>query len=271
MPCPSPISDFNNRIDSPDLEQTEAANELLHLNSASSVEVVAQEVVLDDQSGFFDNIGHHEDALMITAVTAVTPPDAAFSRWFGLLLEDADYTAGITSSIIPDMNSDGRMLSMTPSTLHSDNGIVEGRRNWVELQLDSDSRYCSSPEVTRDQLSRRQPWRGSEPSKLLPHEESLFGNFVRHVSTWVCASDLIGVAYADHCLSRSTSSTQHDVSQSLSHIWRLVYVYHTPSTQRLTVFKLHDAGLSKYYISATNYDLLRYKSDNVNILRAFYY
>ena len=178
--------DVNNQVESPDLEQTQAANELLHLISASSIEAVGPDMMLDGPSSFLKD-GHHEDSLMISAVT---PPDAAFSRWFGLLLEDADHTAGIIPSILPDVDSDGRMLSMTPSTLHSENGIVEGRRNWVELQLDSDSRYCSSPEVTRDQISKRQPWRGSEPSKLLPHEESLFGNFIRHVSSWVWASNL---------------------------------------------------------------------------------
>jgi len=178
------LLNIKNQVVSPDLEQTQAANELLHLNSASSIETISQEVVLDDRPGHSED-AQHEDALMIAAVT---PPDAAFSRWFGLLLEDSDYSAGVFPTIIPGVNSDGHMIPRPPSTQHSELGITKNRRNWVELQLDSDSRYSSSPEFTRDQLSRRQPWRGSEPSKLLPHEEDLFGNFIRHVSALVWSS-----------------------------------------------------------------------------------
>ena len=219
---------FSDPVGSPDLERTQAANELLHLNSAGAIEAVPSEVLLN---GSYSVEGKHEDPLMISAVT---PPDAAFSRWFGLLVEDADYTTGIVPGTISNINSDGRMLSVAPSTLQSDNGIIEGRQNWVELQLDSDSRYCSSPEVTRDQLSRRQPWRGSEPSKFLPHEQDLFGNFIRHVSTWVCIFNSLDAIFAKHFLLRLIFLIQHNVFRSSFHIWRLVHPHHLLKDQKLT-------------------------------------
>jgi hypothetical protein len=193
-PANSPFNLSRLAAQSPDHEriQAEAASGLLHLNSAGVFE--------DDPEAFLENA---ETAYSISArresageplYSAETPPDAAFSRWFGLLVKDADYEGASFPVIVnnlpeprPQSSASGQLLCVAPSELHEERSLNrETRRAWIEKQLNSDGSYGVTPVPRQNRTLSRQFWRGSEPTKLLPHEQQLFQNFIVNVAPWVC-------------------------------------------------------------------------------------
>jgi hypothetical protein len=179
----------------PDHEQTQAASGLLHLNSASAYEDESRNISRNSVSNYaISTECESGDA----TYTAETPPDAAFSRWFGLLVRDADYEVGGMPKAIDDFvepqpltSNLGRQvqsLCVAPSDLHGRGYLSrENRRSRAERLSVSDSSYGSPSLPYANRILGKPLWRGSEPSKLSMPEQTLLENFVRNVSSWVAA------------------------------------------------------------------------------------
>ncbi|KAH8602912.1 hypothetical protein B0O99DRAFT_647720 [Bisporella sp. PMI_857] len=135
----------NIRVGSSDGERTEAASGLLHLNSAGPANIS------------ITTAAQFDDTLL---AAAETPPDAALSRWFGLLVEDVDQGFGSCPELLAEPGS--RPVFMLSRPLAHEERSFNFGLQW-----------------------ERQPWRGVEPSKLSFAERSLLENFVQNVAAWI--------------------------------------------------------------------------------------
>jgi hypothetical protein len=174
---------------SPDHERTQAASGLLHLNSGGQCAELSQTLSSNATAIFPDpSIAEPSD----TTVTAFTPPDAAFSKWVRLL----------TSDIAP-LNRDVLEFGTTVHGLAHGQGstsqnvylgspqerptyLVNGQEATPINQVsDSSLHIATSSNFLQTHAIQKPPWHGSEPSKLLAHEQVIFENFVKYTSTWV--------------------------------------------------------------------------------------
>lgn len=106
---------------------------------------------------------------------ALTPPDAAFFRWFGLLADDAAAAAA----------NDHVTAFLRSQALYN------------ELPLEPYREGYAFPSLVTPRLSEpapaeaisRETWLGSRPATLSAVELALFDNFVKHVSLWIDLHD----------------------------------------------------------------------------------
>jgi hypothetical protein len=150
-----------------------AASGLLYLNSGGPA-VESAQIITPDAPTIYP------DSSIAESGDASTTPDTAFSRWFNLLTGDA--TAPSDDIEVPSRDQDHA------SSAEQHNGILStyqlGAGSANEREVTSIYRAPDSAELDQN-VSQRQPWHGSEPSKLNSEEQRLFENYVKYGSTWV--------------------------------------------------------------------------------------
>jgi hypothetical protein len=174
---------------SPDHERTQAASDLLHLNSGGPIVELAQ--TLSPNATIYPDSSIAESGE--ATVAAFTPPDAAFSRWFGLLTSDAAHVNGGVIRFGRTVNDTDHdhvsaivqgVCALSPEQ-RAANFINDREVASIHRLPDLNLERGAPPELGQNHFSQRQPWHGSEPSRLNSHEQVLFENYVKQSSTWV--------------------------------------------------------------------------------------
>lgn len=180
----------------PDPDHEQAVSGLLRLNAeaSSSLPIEAISPPTDTsypQPGILEQFETDKQS-------ALTPPDAAFSRWFNLLasdltLEKAGGTrlwtslTGVPETSAPETSSaDGIEHSRFPGSSHQasidsiltqDASLEASPAQNAPAYFPSRAPYTKPPE--------QEPWKGSQPATLSDLEHDLFENFVNELSAWV--------------------------------------------------------------------------------------
>jgi hypothetical protein len=129
---------------------------------------------------------------------ALTPPDAAFYRWFNLLASDlTSEKAGGTrlwTSLtgVPETSAPETSAVDTINSLHlpvsshqtsTDSLLVQDVSLLASPAPNVSASFSSRPPYTKP--PDQDAWQGSEPAKLSDQEHDLFENFVTKLSAWV--------------------------------------------------------------------------------------
>lgn len=183
----------------PDPDHEQAVSGLLRLNAeaaeaSSSLPIEAISPPIDTpypQPGILEQLESDTQS-------ALTPPDAAFSRWFNLLasdltLEKAGGTrlwtslTGVPETSAPETSAaDEIELSRFPGSSHQtpadgiliqDASLLASPAQNASASFPSRATYTKPPE--------QESWKGSQPEKLSDLEHDLFENFVNELSAWV--------------------------------------------------------------------------------------
>ncbi|OBT68990.1 hypothetical protein VE03_01385 [Pseudogymnoascus sp. 23342-1-I1] len=193
-----PVSQWHSRYADPDREQ--AASGLLRLTAeasaaSSSLPIEAISPPTETETPY----SHPSVQEQFEADTqlALTPPDAAFSRWFNLLASDlTSEKAGGTrlwTSLtgVPEISAPETSAVDTIDSLHlpvsshetSDSRLVHD----VSLLASPAANVSASfpPTAPYAKPLQQDAWQGSEPPKLSDKEHDLFENFVLKLSDWI--------------------------------------------------------------------------------------
>lgn len=187
---------LGNWTNSPDHERTLAASGLLHLNLGGLFTESAR-ITLPNSATIYPNSSNTTPGEAGEEIAQkLTPPDAAFSRWFSLLTGDNTSPIGGELSFEADDSNTNHNYTTSPTQHDSVFPQDEPCIHFVANRELTSTGPCPSSNresdtasaVVPNHPSRRQPWQGSEPSKLNSQEQALFENYVNHTSTWVRSS-----------------------------------------------------------------------------------
>lgn len=183
----------------PDPDREQAASGLLRLTAeaaaaSSSLPIEALSPPTDTP---YSQPSVHEQFETDTQL-ALTPPDAAFSRWFNLLANDltsekASRTRLWTSLTgVPETSAPETSATDAIDSLHLP---VSSHQTSTDSLLVQDVSLLASPapnvsasfplRAPYTKPLEQDTWQGSQPAKLSDQEHDLFENFVTKLSAWV--------------------------------------------------------------------------------------
>ncbi|OBT93533.2 hypothetical protein VE01_08290 [Pseudogymnoascus verrucosus] len=129
---------------------------------------------------------------------ALTPPDAAFYRWFNLLASDLTsekaggtrlWTSltGVPETSAPETSAvdtiDSLHLPVSSHQTSTDSLLVQDVSLLASPAPNVSASFSSRPPYTKP--PDQDAWQGSEPAKLSDQEHDLFENFVTKLSAWI--------------------------------------------------------------------------------------
>ncbi|KFY88547.1 hypothetical protein V498_06740 [Pseudogymnoascus sp. VKM F-4517 (FW-2822)] len=190
-------SQWNSRYPDPDREQ--AASGLLRLTAeaAAASSSAPVEATSPPTETPYSQLSIQEQFEADTQL-ALTPPDAAFSRWFNLLASDLTsekaggtrlWTSltGVPETSAPETSAidtvDSLHLPVSSHQTSTDNLIVQDVALLVPPVPNTSAPFPPTAPYTKP--LDQETWQGSQPAKLSDKEHDLFENFVIKLSAWI--------------------------------------------------------------------------------------